>query len=184
MTEGGFLRHDALAVAAFLDAIGIRRAHILGHSDGGSIALLLALERPDLARSIVAVAAHTHAEEKTREGLRHSWERMCTEPGWRAQVSPVHRCRGPRLVQAWLEHWLNPDLISLDIRAEIGRIRCPTLVIQGADDEFATPAHAEGIARAIPRAERWLIPQCGHNPFAQHPETINQRVLGFLRTIA
>jgi pimeloyl-ACP methyl ester carboxylesterase len=178
----GYLRQDALDLAELLDGLGLRRAHIMGHSDGGSIGLLLALERPDLVRSLVLVAAHTHVEEKTLEGLRRAQALFRESPGQRQRLAELVGPGGAKLVEAWYAHWLEPGQQALDIRQEIGAIRAPTLVIQGVDDEFATPAHAEGIARAIPGVELWLIPGCGHAPQFQHPQAFNERVLAFLRS--
>ncbi len=178
--EPGFLRQDALDLAAFLDGLGLRRAHVLGHSDGGSIGLLLALERPDLVRSLVAVAAHTHAEAKTLAGLRRAQEWVLSSIARRSHLARQLGPNGTALIEAWYAHWLDPAQRPLDIRGEIGRITAPTLVIQGLDDEFATPAHAEGIARAIAGAELWLIPACRHAPQLEHPEAFNERVLDFL----
>lgn len=178
----GYLVQDAVDLAAFLDRLGLRCAHIVGHSDGGSIALLLALKRPELVRSLVLVAAHTHAEEKTLAGLRRAQELLASSPAQRERLARYLGPRGPELAKAWYAHWLDPAQSVLDIRDEIGRIRAPTLVIQGVDDEYATPQHAEGIARAIPGAELWLIPNCGHGPQFQYPEAFNDRLLAFLAT--
>ncbi len=178
--QRGYLQQDAHDLAAFLDGLAARRAHILGHSDGGSIGLLLALERPDLVRSLVLVAAHTHVEEKTLAGLRQAQEALRGSAAVRERIARRVGPGGAEMAAAWYARWLEAGQAVLDIRGEIGRIRAPTLVIQGVDDEFATPAHAEGIARAIPGAELWLIPGCGHGPHFQCREAFNERVLAFL----
>jgi pimeloyl-ACP methyl ester carboxylesterase len=176
----GYLDQDTADLALFLDALDLRQVHVLGHSDGGSLGLLLALQRPDLVRSLVLVAAHTHAEEKTLAGLRHAQAFFRRSPAVRERLAALVGPGGAELVEAWYAHWLDPTQMNLDIRDRIGRIRCPTLVIQGADDEFATPAHAEGIARAIPGAELWLIPGCRHGPQFERREAFDERVLEFL----
>ncbi|MCL6429848.1 MAG: alpha/beta hydrolase [Anaerolineae bacterium] len=176
----GYLHEDASDLATFLDLLGVTGARVLGHSDGGTVALVLAAARPDLVRSMVLVAAHTHAEEKTLEGLRRAQALLQSSPAQRERLVRHLGPGGPALAEAWYGHWLDPEQRGLEIRELIRSIRVPTLVIQGVDDEFATPAHAEGIARAIPGAELWLIPNCGHNPQFQMPEAFNERVLGFL----
>ena len=123
-------------------------------------------------------------------GTSRAWHECCRQNNLRI----AHAVSGPQaerlarrlgangvaLIEAWYAHWLDPAQRPLDIRGEIGRITAPTLVIQGLDDEFATPAHAEGIARAIAGAELWLIPACRHAPQLEYPEAFNERVLGFL----
>lgn len=176
----GYLQQDALDLAAFLEGLGVEGAHVLGHSDGGSIGLLLALLRPELVRTLVLVAAHTHAEERTLGGLRRAQALLAASSAQRERLARHLGPGGPALAADWYAHWLDHTRLSLDIRDRIGRIRCPTLVIQGEEDEFATPAHAEGIARAIPGAELWLIAGCGHGPHFERRQEFDERVLAFL----
>jgi len=178
--EPGYLWQDTADTATWLDGLGVGRVHVIGHSDGGSLGLLLAITRPDLVRSLVAVAAHTHSEPRTLEGLQRLQELLRTSPGYRAALDRHLGPGGAAMAEVWYAHWLDPTRVTLDIRGEVSRIRCPTLVIQGEEDEFATPAHAENLARAIPGAELWLIPHCRHSPHHEVREAFNERVLGFL----
>ena len=170
-----FLRRDALHLADFISGLGLKQVRFFGHSDGGSIGLHLAIERPDVVRSMVLLAAHSHAETKTLDGLRRGHEASGT-PERRAEIDPEQ----DELHIAWWRHWLNPTGGTIDVRGKMTRIRCPTLVIQGMEDEYATPAHAEDIARAIPGAELWLIPGGSHSPRGGREEEFDQRVLEFL----
>lgn len=176
----GYLWQDTADTALWLDGLGVKRAHVIGHSDGGSAALLLAITRPDLVRSLVTVAAHTHSEPRTLEGLRHLQRLVRTSARYRAALDRHLGPGGAAMAEVWYAHWLDPNLVTLDIRGEIGRIRTPTLVIQGVDDEFATPAHAQSLAQAIPGAELWLIPGCRHTPHHECTEAFNARVQEFL----
>jgi pimeloyl-ACP methyl ester carboxylesterase len=170
-----FLRQDALDQIAFLSALDIEKVHVMGYSDGGSIALLMALERPDLVRSLVLYAAHSHIEESIRNGLRSVRERILSSPKIQERLGP----RNFKRAMAWHDCWLESGA-GLDIRSQLGRIHCPALVIQGMDDEFAGPAHAEGIARRISGAELWLIPETTHALRRRDAETFDVRVLDFL----
>jgi pimeloyl-ACP methyl ester carboxylesterase len=169
-----FLRRDALHLADFIDGLGLKQVRFFGHSDGGSIGLHLAIERPDLVRSMVLLAAHSHAEAKTLDRLRLNYEALCA-PERQALHDPQDYARH----MAWYAHWLNPAGGTIDLRGEMGCISCPTLVIQGTEDEFATPAHAEDIARAIPGAELWLIAGGNHGPRGGREQEFDQRVLDF-----
>ncbi len=178
--EPGYLWQDTADTTAWLDGLGLGPLHVVGHSDGGSAGLLLAITRPDLVRSLVTVAAHTHSEPRTVAGLQRLQHLVRTSPGYRAALDRHLGPGGAAMAEVWYDHWLDASRVTLDIRAEIGRVRCPTLVIQGEDDEFATPAHAEGIAHAIAGAELWLIPGCRHTPHHECREAFNERVLAFL----
>jgi pimeloyl-ACP methyl ester carboxylesterase len=67
-----------------------------------------------------------------------------------------------------------------DIRGELGRIRCPTLVIAGAEDQPLPPPKSEDIARRIPGAELVVVPRCGHLSAIEAPEAVNRHLLAFL----
>jgi 3-oxoadipate enol-lactonase len=70
--------------------------------------------------------------------------------------------------------------LSWDIRPRLRNIRCRVLVVQGLEDEHATPQHARDLAGAIPAAELWLVPGAGHMLPREQPEVFNPRLLGFL----
>ena len=92
-----------------------------------------------------------------------------------------HGERAPDLVKAWLSCWLRHGLITLDLVEELPKVRCPTLVIQGAEDQHATLQHARDIANGIQGASLWLIPGVGHMPTHEIPGAFNQRILAFLK---
>ena len=62
----------------------------------------------------------------------------------------------------------------------LGEIACPVLVICGADDGMVPPENSRALARAIPGARLELIPQCGHLPMLEQPETVRDLVFEFL----
>ena len=66
------------------------------------------------------------------------------------------------------------------MRPVINQIACPCLVVQGLEDEHATPQHARDMAAAIPDAELWLVPGAGHMLPQDFSEEFNQRMLKFL----
>ena len=66
------------------------------------------------------------------------------------------------------------------MRPLLAGISCPALVIQGEQDEHATPQHARDIAAAIPGAELWLLPGAGHMLPQEAAERFNPRLIEFL----
>jgi pimeloyl-ACP methyl ester carboxylesterase len=67
------------------------------------------------------------------------------------------------------------------MRPTISQITCPTLVIQGEQDEHATPQHARDIADGIPGAELWLVPNAKHMLPQEMPEQFNRMITQFLK---
>jgi len=163
-----------------MDGVGILQAHLLGHSDGGTIALLFAARHPQRVLRMVVAAAHIYNEEVGRAGLRHTRERYLHQADFREPFRALHGERSDRLVLRWLDRWLAEDTTQLEMRALLREIRAPTLVIQGELDEFASLQHARDIASGIAGAELWLIPGCRHNPNLERTTEFNMRVIEFL----
>ncbi|HEC22320.1 MAG TPA: alpha/beta fold hydrolase [Chloroflexi bacterium] len=178
----GYLLADTQEAIALLDHLGIKRACVIGHSDGGTIALLLASQRPDLVRAMVVEAAHIYYEPKIHRGISYMLGGL--RKGWlRPYLINLHGEKGPALGERWLTHWLEESNVPADLVAPdaLSRIACPVLVVQGEDDEYATPQHAIDIAAALPESELWLIPGCGHIPHAAVKEQFLERVEAFFR---
>jgi pimeloyl-ACP methyl ester carboxylesterase len=66
------------------------------------------------------------------------------------------------------------------MRPLLGSITCPALIIQGEQDEHASPRHAQDIAEAIPGAKCWLLPGAGHMLPQDAAEAFNPQVIDFI----
>ena len=174
-----FLRTDADEAIRLLDHLGLERVAVVGHSDGGSLGLLLAAEYSQRVERLVLVAAHIDRESATLEGLHTLAHDIRRQP----LLGRLRREHGPKadaLAQSWVDHWLDPEVADQTLEPLLDHVRCPTLVVQGELDEHATPDHARRIARGIPGSELWLIPGAGHMPLQEVPEEFNGRLLAFL----
>jgi pimeloyl-ACP methyl ester carboxylesterase len=65
----------------------------------------------------------------------------------------------------------------------LSKIVCPSLVVQGEEDEHATPQHARDLAASIPKAELWLVPSARHMLPQEDSELFNPRLLDFLEQV-
>lgn len=164
-----------------LAACGVVDPPILfGHSDGGSIALLFAAAYPEQVGAVISEAAHVLVEEICLAGIRRAGEAY--EQGeLRAGLQRHHRDNVDPMFRGWHEVWLRPSRRSWNIEAELCRIRCPTLIIQGQDDEYGTRAQVDAIAAGVsgPVEIQWL-PGCGHTPHHQLRETVLGAAASFL----
>ena len=179
--EQSFLLHDAEEAHALLNHLGIHRLSLLGHSDGGSIALLMASASPDQIERMVVVAAHIYFEPKMLSGLEMISE-TSKQPPFSKALDREHGDRARHLVDSWVQHWMESEPQELDIRERLPKISCPTLVIQGEFDEHATPQHAVDISEGVQNGQLWLIPDVHHMPPHEIPEEFNEGVLRFLAT--
>jgi len=163
---------------AFLDDAVGGPAHLLGCSDGATVALLVALRRPDLVRRLVVVAGVFHrdgwdptaldADADPPEFLRQMY----------GEVSPDGVGHYDAVVaEVAAEHTRQPALTPEDLRS----VRSRTLVMVGDDDEVRLE-HAVEMYRALPDAELAVVPGTSHGPLVEKPELCNLLATTFLAT--
>ena len=173
-------REAEQALPEVLAACGIERPVLIGHSDGGSIALLFAAAFPERPAACITEAAHVFVEEVTLAGIREAaalWETTDLKD----RLARYHGDRTESVFRGWTETWLRPDFRDWDMTDRLPAITCPLLVIQGEDDEYGTPAQVEAIvAGSGGPAEALLVPDCGHAPHAQQRETVLAAMARFI----
>jgi pimeloyl-ACP methyl ester carboxylesterase len=179
----GYLEQDALTVPAVLRATGVGHAVLVGHSDGGSLALLTAAQEPRLVAAVVTMGAHVFVEDITLAGIQ------ATKVKYASTDLPqrLARYHGPRtepLFRAWTDTWLHPEFRDWNIERYLPQIQCPVLVVQGAEDEYGTAAQVEAIASQVTGpAQAMLLPGLGHTPHRQSPEQVLTLAAEFLREV-
>jgi pimeloyl-ACP methyl ester carboxylesterase len=175
----GFMNREAPVLGALLRRLGLERVHLVGHSDGGSIALLFAAQEPARVLSLVTEAAHTFVEDKTREGIQVLMEALAAgnPPAW---LCKLHGARAETLLRAWGQGWLSARHRQWNILAQLQGVRAPLFVLQGDEDEFGTEAQVASIKQRVPHAETWLVGKCGHTPHSEVAEVFERRVSAHL----
>lgn len=182
-----YLHQQALAVLpAVLAALDERGPYALvGHSDGGSIALIHAAH--DAARRVAwaaAIAPHIDVEAKALAGIRAARERFeAPDSSLRRQLAR-HHTDVDSAFYGWCDAWLSPAFATWSIEAEIAAIRCPLLALQGAEDEYATPDQVRRIGRLVAQTQVSLLPGLGHTPFAQQPQQVVDAITHLARQAA
>ena len=173
-------------VAAFVRTMGYERAHIIGHSNGGNVALVTLMEYPEVVQTCIPQAANAYVTRYLieREPKVFDPERMAREaPEWFAEVTRLHN--GVHGTEYWRDLlWLTMrEIISEPNYApfELARAERPTFVIMGAEDTVNAPdEHAQYIANNIPNAELWIPESTGHNVHYDRREEWLAKVLDFL----
>lgn len=173
-----YLHREALEVLPqLLKDLKIERPILIGHSDGGSIALIYAAYHP--TSLVISMAAHILVEEITLEGIRQAAnQRSFLE----SKLKKYHGDKTPDLFQAWAKIWLSSTFTTWNIQKEIQGIACPVLVIQGEDDPYGSAKQVEGIVEALPLGQ--VIPfwiEAGkHMPHLEVPEQLAQKIQEFV----
>lgn len=182
-----------------LDALGIPRAHIVGHSTGGAIGQHLALSHPDRLTSLVLSASWAGPDDFFTELFRLRREILIScgpaaylTLGTFLATPGSHLQRQFKSSRQFLEDRLKefPGLetelgristvMSHDLRHQISRIAVPTLVIGAADDLITPIGFSRELAAAIPGARLVELPSGGHFVPRTQPETYNREILRFL----
>ncbi len=172
-----YMHHEALEVLpALLQAMNIERPVLLGHSDGGTIALIHA-SRCEVAGCVV-MAPHVMVEDISVQAITAARQAYKNGP-LRQRLTPYHADVDCAFWQ-WNDVWLSEAFRSFDIRAELTGISAPLLAIQGETDPYGTMTQIDDIARAVPHAQLLKLPDCGHSPHRDQPAAIAKAVQAFM----
>ncbi|PKO85826.1 MAG: alpha/beta hydrolase [Betaproteobacteria bacterium HGW-Betaproteobacteria-12] len=156
-------REAQQALPELLAVLGIERPVLIGHSDGGSIALIFAGSFPEVPLGIAVLAPHEFVEEVTLAGIRAA-RAAWTTTDLAQKLARYHHTRTEQVFRDWNDTWLSPAFRDWNIEDYLPPIACPVLAIQGVDDEYATLRQIEVIAERLPGTRLLALPACGHTP--------------------
>jgi pimeloyl-ACP methyl ester carboxylesterase len=178
-----FMHHEASVVLpALLTQCKIERPVLLGHSDGGSIAILYAAHAPANLRALILMAPHVFVEDLTVESIAKIGNvyRATDLPSKLAR----HHDHADEMFWGWNEIWLDPKFRDWNIEEQLDAIRCPVLLIQGKEDEYGTPAQVTAIQRRVQRRKTLVLSNCGHSPHRDQPSATLHAIAQFVRELA
>ncbi len=184
-------------IPALLDAAGIGRASLVGHSLGSLAALECAARGPERVAKLVLIgpAAPMPVSEALQDAAKRNDHLACELiTGWSYSAGEATR-RQPGARR--LAHrqcacvfssardracFMRISRVRSLRRGQecAARVRCPALVIVGARDIMAPPKNAQGLIAALPDAKVVTIPDCGHAMMAEQPDTVLDALRAFL----
>ena len=201
------IARQAAQVRALLQKLGIERAHIVGHSSGGNIALQLALDAPQLVRSLAllepALPVGTTADRmlSTRQdamaSIVQSWrngDKASAVDGFMRMVSgPAYRAPFDRALPGAFERGLadadtffNQELPAIQqwqlAPDDARRITQPVLAVMGAKSPEVSPiwsARQQWLLHSLPNAESFVLPDATHLLHVQYPRAMAQALAAF-----
>jgi 3-oxoadipate enol-lactonase len=194
---------DELAVdaAALIESLGAAPCHFVGLSMGGFVGLRLALDKPQLLRSLTLIESGAHAETQFNLAKYRAMGLFARVFGVRPLVTPVMRImfgasflRDPqraelRAQQESLLRGLDvPGLLAAleavntrrPLMGELGRIKTRTLILHGEDDRAIVPARARDTAAGIAHARLHMLARAGHTSTVEEPAEVTRALAQFL----
>ncbi|MEY4645883.1 MAG: hypothetical protein RLZZ596_2714 [Pseudomonadota bacterium] len=181
--QADFMHRQAYEVMpALLQALGLGeqdKVWLFGHSDGASIALLYAARYTQQVTGVIALAPHIFVEDLSLasiEKARHTYQ----STDLRQRLARYHDDPDSAF-WGWNRAWLDPGFRAWSIEAEVARLRCPVLAIQGEDDEYGTMEQIRGIARLVQDCELLALAHCAHSPQRDQPQQVMAAVTDFFQ---
>lgn len=189
-------------LAGFVRALGLERPHVLGHSFGGGLALLLGARHPMLPRSLVVAGGYAGwagslpghevaARLSLALRLADSLPRPLTPDALPGLLSgPVAAERVEELAAIMSDarpvgtRVMARAFAAADLRGVLPLIEVPTLLLYGGDDQRAPRPVAEALHAALPASTLVVAPGHGHEWCLGSPRTFDDEVRRFLRSLA
>ena len=163
---------------AYLEDVVTEPAHLIGHSDGAIISLMVAMRRPDLVKSVVAFGGNFH------------YNGTLPMPEWDGSVSPEDRAEyaitspdAPETLDGKIAKmfsiWKSEPTFTV---ADIAQIKCPVLVLVG-DDDVIDHKHSVLMFESIPQARLAVMPGTSHQAHKEKPEMFQMFIREFLENL-
>jgi pimeloyl-ACP methyl ester carboxylesterase len=175
-------------VASFMDSLGIERASIVGHSNGGRVAIRMASTEPQRVEKLVLVDSAGIRAKRTLRWYRRVAMAKLGKHAARLLGRPGERLRDLLVARAGSTDYLaagemRPTLVRLvnaDLRKHLPRIAAPTLLIWGSQDTDTPVSDARAMERLIPDAGLVVFESAGHYSYLDQPARFAKVVSHFL----
>ena len=161
----------------------IKNYLLIGHSDGGSIAIIFA--GSPCARGLkgmITQSAHVFCEQITVDCIRQAkinYEQHHLKQG----LEKYHGSNTENAFRGWNDVWLHPKFINWNIEKYLNRIRVPLLAIQGHDDQYGTIKQIQSIKSHVPLVKTCIIDDCRHSPHLEQPEHVLDIMTHFIQQL-
>lgn len=180
--------HDEalITLPQVLKETGLREAILVGHSDGGSIALIHAGSKSDAQhqgvsiRGLILEAPHVFVEEVGLDSIRAIAGKY-RNGQLRDRLQRYHGRNVDQTFWGWNQVWLDPAFCAWNIEEYLPQIHVPVLVIQGANDQYGTMLQVRAIQDGCQApVSIVVIEDCGHSPHIDQPDLTLDAIRRFL----
>lgn len=171
----------AVSMDAFMEALGIPKAFVIGWSDGGVVGLHLASRFPDRVKKLVAVGANYLVEGLQPDSIAWTKNNLTIENPSFADMEKEYRQVNPmpgnypKFIRETQAMWLHDPLIA---REDLTRIAAPTLLMIG-DHDLITPEHALEMHSLVAGSQLCILPDTSHFVWAENTDIAIKLILRF-----
>jgi pimeloyl-ACP methyl ester carboxylesterase len=178
-------------VDAFLKALGLHRAFLVGHSMGGAIVQTLALSHPEMIKGIVLVGtgARLKVLPVILNGIKDDFQetvRKINQVAYSRKASPMFTERGIAEMLQCRPEVLYGDYLAcdrFDLMNEIEKIVLPTLILCGEDDQLTPVKYSQFLRSRIKGSKMEILPEAGHKVMMEAARAFNEKVGEFIREL-
>ena len=180
----GYARH----VHSFLGSLGLKSVFLVGHSMGGAIAQLMALDFPGAIKGMILVGtgARLKVLPVILDGIRNHFEetvRRMTRYAYSGKTAPEFIERGISELLKCRPEILYGDFLAcdrFDITSRVGGISLPALILCGEEDELTPVRYSKFLHENIKGSRLEVIPDAGHMVMLESPGLFNEKIHQFI----
>ena len=160
---------------------GLQRFLVMGHSVGGGMAVHCAARHASACELLITESAQAFVEDRTRAGILQARAQF-READALQRLARYHGDKAAWVLDAWTETWLAPEFADWSLRSVLPQVRCPTLVLHGAEDEYGSASHPHHIASGVSaHAALQIMPATHHVPHREQELAVLQSISHFIR---
>lgn len=176
---------EARVLDDILDQLGLERVIHIGHSDGGTIALIhAAIDQQDRVLAAVSMAGHVFNEEICVAGIKEALE-VWESTDLREKLKRHHGDNVDVAFFGWNDTWQREDYWHWNVEKYLPDISCPLLVMQGKDDNYGSERQVDAIVSgAGGDATKVMLDACGHNPHFDQTDQVIDEIKRFRATFS
>jgi len=154
---------------------------LIGHSDGGTIALLYATRFQEKTMAVITEADHVLSEAITLAGVKNIVEEY-KNGGLKKLLSRFHDEKTDSMFYSWSNYWLSEEKTNWSIENHLPQIKCPVLAMQGRNDCYGSVKQLTSKLENIKsQVEILLIPECGHVPHFEATRMVLEKMISFIK---
>jgi len=163
--------------------LSLKEYYLLGHSEGGSLALIHAARHPEGLQKVITLSANTQNEPCITPGIE-SVRKQYEKPGSKLKqaLQKYHGDHCDDVFYAWCDTWTADFFQSWNIKATLSRVQVPVLAFHGRNDQYTSLQQVENIRRLISgEKDIHILDHCSHHPHFDYPREVLAAICDFMK---